>query len=140
MPGLAGGGKRRRRPAPAREAGAGRVEYKRIPLGKLLHRVPTGHLVARMEPSRRPPKLGVKVVDSNGREVGVLADIIGPVSEPFAVIRPSNGSGDIEEGAELYALIPVSRGSRPRRRPRGGGRRSGRDRGRGGPRKSGRKR
>ncbi|GAB6147880.1 H/ACA ribonucleoprotein complex subunit GAR1 [Stetteria hydrogenophila] len=120
-----GRARRRQRREPRRP-----VEYRRIPLGRLMHRVPTGHLVARMEPMERLPSLGAKVVDGSGREVGVLADIIGPVASPFAVIKPSGEVRDLSEGAELYALVAVKRHS-GKPGPRGGGRRRGRGRGRG---------
>lgn len=114
-----------------------KIEYRKILIGRLIHKVPTGHLIARMDPLKKVPRLGVKVVDKSGREVGVLADIIGPVNGPFAVIKPVDGVEAFEEGIELFALIPVKKGRGGRSRPRGGGRRKGRGRGGGQGRRSG---
>ena len=106
-------------------------------IGRLMHKVPTGHLIVRMKPLKKVPRLGVKVVDKSGKEVGVLADIIGPVDGPFAVIKPINGVEAIEEGIELFALIPVKKGRERKPRPRGSGRRKGRGRGGGRSRQAG---
>ncbi len=112
------------------------IEYRKIMIGRLMHKVPTGHLIARMEPLKKVPRLGVKVVDKSGREIGVLADIIGPVDGPFAVIKPVNGVEAVE-GIELFALIPVKKGRGKKSRPRGSGRRKGRGRGGGQGKRSG---
>ncbi len=81
------------------------IEYRKIMIGRLMHKVPTGHLIARMEPLKKVPRLGVKVVDKSGREIGVLADIIGPVDGPFAVIKPVNGVEAVE-GDRVVCINP----------------------------------
>lgn len=129
---------RKSKKGPRREPKRPRLEYRKIMIGHILHKVPTGHLIVRMEPLRRPPKLGVKVVDKTGKEVGVLADIIGPVEKPFAVIKPADGVDGFEEGVELFALIPIKKGRGKKARPRGSGRRKGRGRGGGQGREGGR--
>ena len=39
--------------------------------------------------AENPPKIGSEVVDENLNVVGKVFDIIGPVSAPYAVIKPS---------------------------------------------------
>jgi RNA-binding protein len=37
----------------------------------------------------KPPKMGATVIDENLKTVGRIFDIIGPVTSPYAVIKPS---------------------------------------------------
>jgi RNA-binding protein len=39
--------------------------------------------------TEKPPKIGTEVVDENLKVVGKVFDIIGPVSSPYAVVKPS---------------------------------------------------
>jgi RNA-binding protein len=55
-------------------------------LGRVLNVTPSQNLVVKIE---KPPKMGASVVDENLAVVGRIFDIIGPVSSPYAVIRPS---------------------------------------------------
>ncbi len=55
-------------------------------LGKVLNVTPSQNLVLKIE---KPPKMGAAVIDENLKVVGRIFDIIGPVSSPYAVIKPS---------------------------------------------------
>lgn len=112
-------GSQRRRGGARREAGG----YRRVALGTLLHRTATGHLLVRVEHKLERPVLGVRVVDEAGSEVGILADVIGPVDRPFIVVKPSPNAATISAGAQLFALIPTGKGRGGKSKPRVSGRR-----------------
>ena len=53
----------------------------------LVHTVtPSQNVVIKID---KTPKLGSAVIDENLKVVGKVFDIIGPVSSPYAVIKPS---------------------------------------------------
>jgi RNA-binding protein len=55
-------------------------------LGRVLHVSPSRKIIAKTE---KTPKIGETVVDENFRTVGKVFDIFGPVSSPYAAIRPT---------------------------------------------------
>ena len=55
-------------------------------LGRISNVSPSGNAIVKTE---NPPKIGSEVVDENLVVVGKIFDIIGPVSSPYAVIKPS---------------------------------------------------
>ena len=55
-------------------------------LGRVSNVTPSQNLIVKTE---SPPKLGSEVVDENLNVVGKVFDIIGPVSSPYAVIKPT---------------------------------------------------
>ena len=55
-------------------------------LGKVSNVTPSRNMVVKAENS---PKMGFEVVDENLNVVGKVFDIIGPVSAPYAVIKPT---------------------------------------------------
>jgi len=58
-------------------------------LGKVKHISRSGMLVVALDPAYLP-RIGDKVVTRKMEYVGVVNDIIGPVSSPFALVRPKN--------------------------------------------------
>jgi rRNA processing protein Gar1 len=75
-------------------------------LGKITNLSPSGNAIVKAE---NPPKIGSEVVDENLNVIGKVFDIIGPVSAPYAVIRPS-----VREPAKLmnkpvYLLLPKTK-------------------------------
>jgi RNA-binding protein len=54
-------------------------------LGRISNVSPSGNAIVKAE---NPPKIGSEVVDENLNVVGKVFDIIGPVSAPYAVIKP----------------------------------------------------
>ncbi|NLB75466.1 MAG: hypothetical protein GX799_03230 [Crenarchaeota archaeon] len=78
-------------------------------LGKISNVSPSGNAIVKAE---NPPKIGSEVVDENLNVIGKVFDIIGPVSAPYAVIKPS-----VREPAKLvnkpvYLLLPKIKRSR----------------------------
>jgi len=78
-------------------------------LGRLTNVSPSGNAIVKAE---NPPKIGSEVVDENLSVVGKVFDIIGPVSAPYAVIKPT-----VREPARLvnkpvYLLLSKTQRSR----------------------------
>ncbi len=55
-------------------------------LGKVLNLTPAQNIIVKVD---RAPKMGAAVIDENLKVVGRVFDVIGPVSAPYAVIKPS---------------------------------------------------
>jgi rRNA processing protein Gar1 len=55
-------------------------------LGRITNVSPSGNAIIKTE---NPPKIGSEVVDENLTVVGKIFDVIGPVSAPYAVIKPT---------------------------------------------------
>ena len=68
-------------------------------LGKVLNVTPSQSLVVKID---KPLKLGSAVIDENLKVVGKVFDIIGPVSSPYAVIKPSVKEPEKLSGRQLY--------------------------------------
>ncbi|WP_290596959.1 MULTISPECIES: H/ACA ribonucleoprotein complex subunit GAR1 [unclassified Archaeoglobus] len=58
-------------------------------LGKVKHMSKSGMLVVALNPAHLP-KIGNKIVTRKMEYVGTINDIIGPVSSPYALVRPKN--------------------------------------------------
>ncbi|MEM4032842.1 MAG: Gar1/Naf1 family protein, partial [Zestosphaera sp.] len=72
-----------------------------IKLGYYLHKTPSGKLIVKIS-GKNPPKLGSKVVDSRGNLLGIVTDVIGPVSSPYAVIKPLTTNLSLSQLEEVY--------------------------------------
>ena len=68
-------------------------------LGKVLSVTPSQSIVVKVE---KPPKLGAAVIDENLKVVGRIFDIIGPVSSPYVVVRPSVKDPEKLANRQLY--------------------------------------
>ena len=55
-------------------------------LGKVRALTPSKNMIVKSE---QAPRIGLEVVDENLNVVGKVFDIIGPVSAPYAVVRPT---------------------------------------------------
>jgi len=72
-------------------------------LGKALHLSKSRALIVKLDAPKflRP---GKTACDSKLKNVGVVTDIIGPVSGPYVSIRPSVAKPESIVGKTLYAL------------------------------------
>lgn len=70
-------------------------------LGYFLHKAPSGKLIIKIT-NHRVPRLGSKVVDSRGRLVGTVVDIIGSVKSPYAVVKPADKEVELRSYEELF--------------------------------------
>ncbi len=57
-------------------------------IGYFLHKSLTGRYVVKIINLDKPLRLGSRVYNSEGRVLGILVDLIGPVRNPYAVIKP----------------------------------------------------
>ena len=68
-------------------------------LGKVLSVTPSQSIVVKVD---KPPKLGAAVIDENLKVVGRIFDIIGPVSSPYVVVKPSVKDPEKLANRQLY--------------------------------------
>jgi RNA-binding protein len=68
-------------------------------LGKVLNVTPSQNIVVKID---KPPKMGAAVIDENLKTVGRIFDIIGPVTSPYAVIKPSVKNPEKLVSRQLY--------------------------------------
>jgi RNA-binding protein len=80
-------------------------------LGKITNVSPSGNAIVKPD---NPPKIGSEVVDENLNVVGKVFDIIGPVSSPYAVIKPSVKDPTKLVNKPVYLLLSKTKGARKR--------------------------
>ena len=78
-------------------------------LGRVSNVTPSRNLVVKAE---NPPKIGTEVVDENLQSVGKVFDIIGPVSSPYAVVKPTVREPDKLVNKQLYLLLSKTKRSK----------------------------
>jgi len=78
-------------------------------LGRVLNMTPSRSLVVRTE---KTPRIGLSVVDEDLRVVGKVFDIIGPVSSPYTVVRPTIKEPEKLVNRQLYVLPSEKRSKR----------------------------
>ena len=74
-------------------------------LGRVINVTPSKNLVVKTE---NTPKIGSNVVDENLKTVGTIFDVIGPVTAPYAVIRPTVKETENLANKQLY-LLPLKK-------------------------------
>ena len=70
-------------------------------LGRVLNVTPSRSLVVKTE---KTPRIGMSVVDEDLKVVGKVFDVIGPVSSPYAVVRPAVREPEALVHRQLYVL------------------------------------
>jgi len=71
-------------------------------LGKVINVTPTQNVIVKID---KTPHIGSAVVDENLKIVGKVFDIIGPVSSPYAVIKPTIKAPEKLASKQLYLLL-----------------------------------
>jgi len=74
-------------------------------LGKVLSVTPSQSIVVKLD---KAPKMGAAVIDENLKVVGRIFDIIGPVSSPYVVVKPSVKEPEKLVNRQLY-VSPMKR-------------------------------
>ncbi len=62
----------------------------RKPIGPVLHVTPSRFIVVRASNPDNLPKIGDDVVSAGGEYIGIVCDIIGPVNEPYVIVKPKS--------------------------------------------------
>jgi RNA-binding protein len=70
-------------------------------LGLILHMSPNRNIIVKLE---NMPRIGEAVVDENLKTIGRVFDILGPVSSPYAVVRPVIQNAEKYVNRMLYAI------------------------------------
>ncbi len=68
-------------------------------LGYFIHITASGKILVKLTVPR-PPRLGSRVFDRNGRYIGRVVDIIGPVRSPYVLVKPIK-----ESNLEPYDIL-----------------------------------
>jgi len=77
-------------------------------LGKVRALTPSKNIIVKTE---KAPKIGENVVDENLKVVGKVFDIIGPVSAPYAVIKPTVKDPSSLVSRPVYLLLSKTKRS-----------------------------
>ena len=78
-------------------------------LGRVSNVTPSRNLIVKAE---NPPQIGAEVVDENLQAVGRVFDIIGPVSSPYAVVKPTVSEPAKLLNKQLYLLLSKTKRSK----------------------------
>ncbi len=78
-------------------------------IGSSFNVTPSRSLVVRTE---KTPRIGASVIDESLKVVGKVFDIIGPVSSPYAVVRPVVKEPEKLVNRQLYVLPSEKRSKR----------------------------
>ena len=66
------------------------------------------------------PKLGARIVDPNGKDVGKVSRVFGPVDKPYIHVRPAKGiDGNRIQGVQVYIQEEAGRCRERKGRRRG---------------------
>ena len=72
----------------------------KLKLGTILHlSKSSGNLILKAE---RNVRIGDKVFDHDGRKIGSVFDLFGPVSNPFVAVKPGQRNPDVYIGKSLF--------------------------------------
>jgi RNA-binding protein len=78
-------------------------------LGKVSNVTPSRNMVVKAE---NTPKMGFEVVDENLNVIGNVFDIIGPVSAPYAVVKPCIKEPEKLLNKPVYLLLSKTKRSK----------------------------
>lgn len=72
----------------------------KLKLGTVLHLSNcSGNLILKAE---RKIRIGDKVFDDDGKKIGIVFDLFGPVSNPFVAVKPRIGDAGRYIGGSLF--------------------------------------
>ena len=57
-------------------------------IGEVMHLAKSGRLVVRLTAIGREPKSGELIIDTNGKPIGKVIEVIGPVTAPYVSVVP----------------------------------------------------
>ena len=71
-------------------------------LGKVLHVTPSHNVIVKTD---KTPKIGSTVVNEKLKLVGKIFDVTGPVSSPYAIVKPAIKEPERLTAKQLYLLL-----------------------------------
>ena len=57
-------------------------------IGEVMHLAKSGRLIVRLTAIQREPKSGELIIDTNGKRIGKVIEVIGSVTAPYASVVP----------------------------------------------------
>jgi RNA-binding protein len=78
-------------------------------LGRVRALTPSKNIIIKTE---KAPKIGAEVVDENLKVVGKVFDIIGPVTSPYAVVKPAVSEPAKIVNKPVYLLLSKTKRSK----------------------------
>lgn len=82
-------------------------------IGEVMHLAKSGRLIVKLNATGAQLRTGDLVVDASGKRVGRIAELIGPVSSPYASVIPMTDRTSRLAGSKVF-----SGGSQTKPRPR----------------------
>jgi RNA-binding protein len=70
-------------------------------LGRVLHVSQSRNIIIKIE---KAPKIGETVVDENLKPIGKILDVFGPISSPYASVKPTIQEAGKLANKTLYVL------------------------------------
>jgi RNA-binding protein len=87
-----------------------------IELGQILHTARSGRIIVKISIAASGKKVnGLSVIDMNGRQIGKIQEIFGPVSSPYASLQPVSEKLASVAGATVFIHSEVPRKSKSRK-------------------------
>ena len=84
-----------------------------LELGQVLHTARSGRIIVKISIAASEKKVnGLPVIDMNGRQIGKIQEIFGPVSSPYASIQPVREKLASIAGATVFIPSEVSHKSK----------------------------
>ena len=84
-------------------------------LGRITNVSPSGNAIVK---ANNTPQIGSQVVDENLTVIGRIFDVIGPVSAPYAVIKPTVREPARLQNKQVYLLLSKAKRSKRDNDPR----------------------
>ena len=72
-------------------------------IGEIMHLAKSGRLIVKLNAAGSGVKAGELLVDGSGKRVGKVAELIGPVSAPYASVIPMTDRTSRLVGAKIFS-------------------------------------
>lgn len=72
-------------------------------IGEIMHLAKSGRLIVKLNAAGAGVKAGELLVDGSGKRVGKVAELIGPVSAPYASVIPMTDRTSRLIGAKMFS-------------------------------------
>jgi RNA-binding protein len=92
-------------------------------IGEIMHLAKSGRLIVKLNAAGASVRAGELLVDGSGKRVGKVAELIGPVSAPYASVIPMTDRTSRLVGAKIFSG-GFAKAKTYRSQGRGSGRRS----------------